>query len=204
VFASSAAPVGEVEPRVHEDTAPHPVSPYGASKLSGEGYCSAYYRSFGLETSALRFGNVYGLDSDHKSSEVGAFIKRALAGGPLEIYGDGSQTRDFIFADDLIRAVRRAATVPGVGGEVLHIATATETTVAELAEMIAATLARHGRGRVEIRHAAPRAGDVRRSFADACKAAALLDWRAEVPLREGIARVAEWFLHHARDERADA
>ena len=66
VFASSAAPVGEVEPPVHEEKAPHPVSPYGASKLGGEGYCSAYFRSFGLDTVALRFGNVYGADSDHK------------------------------------------------------------------------------------------------------------------------------------------
>ena len=118
------APVGEVEPPIHEDKAPRPVSPYGASKLAGEGYCSAYARSFGLETVALRFGNVYGPYSDRKSSVVAAFIKRALAGEPLEIYGDGSQSRDFIHVDDLVRAIGKAASVPDIGGEVFHIATA--------------------------------------------------------------------------------
>ena len=85
---------------------PHPVSPYGASKLSGEGYCSAYYRTFGIETVALRFGNVYGPRSGHKNSVVARFIKRASSGETLEIYGDGTQTRDFIYVGDLIRAVR--------------------------------------------------------------------------------------------------
>ena len=201
VFASSAAPVGEVEPPVHEEKAPHPVSPYGASKLSGEGYCSAYFRTFGLETVALRFGNVYGADSDHKSSVVAAFIKRALAGAPLEIYGDGDQTRDFIFAGDLIRAIGRAASVPGIGGHVFHIATAKETTITELAELVAKVMARHGLSGVQVRRAPPRTGDVRRNFADASKASARLDWRAEVSLEEGVARVVEWFVRHAPERR---
>src|SRR5699024_11073922 len=80
VFASSGAPVGEVEPPIHEELAPHPVSPYGASKLAGEGYCSAYYRTFGVETVALRFGNVYGPRSSHKGSVVAKFIKQAMNG----------------------------------------------------------------------------------------------------------------------------
>lgn len=202
VFASSAAPVGEVEPPVHEEKAPHPVSPYGASKLSGEGYCSAYFRTFGLDTVALRFGNVYGADSDHKTSVVATFIKRALAGEALEIYGDGDQTRDFIFADDLIRAVRRAATVTGIGGQIFQIATAKETTITGLAELVAKVLADHGLGGLKIRRAPPRAGDVRRNFADASKAAALLDWRAEVSLEEGVARVVAWFVRDAPQARA--
>jgi UDP-glucose 4-epimerase len=196
VFASSGAPVGEVEPPCHEEQAPHPVSPYGASKLSGEGYCSAYFRTFGLETVALRFSNVYGPDSDRKSSVVAAFVKRALAGAPLEIYGDGSQTRDFIFVDDLVRAIRLAATVPGIGGNVFHVATARETTVTELAELLRRVLAQHGFDQVQIRNAAPRIGDVRRNFADTSKAAALLGWRAEVPLEQGLARVVEWFTRN--------
>ena len=193
VFASSGAPVGEVEPPVHEEKAPHPVSPYGASKLSGEGYCSAYYRSFGLETVALRFGNVYGPGSDHKSSVVAAFVKRAMAGEPLEIYGDGGQTRDFIFVDDLVRSIRKAASVPGIGGQVFHIATAQETTITELATVLKRVLAQHGFTGTEVRHAPPRTGDIRRNFADASKAAALLDWRPEVPLEEGLGRVVAWF-----------
>jgi UDP-glucose 4-epimerase len=194
VFASSGAPVGEVEPPVHEEKAPRPVSPYGASKLAGEGYCSAYARSFGLETVALRFGNVYGPYSDRKSSVVAAFIKRALAGEPLEVYGDGSQTRDFIHVDDLVRAIGQAASVPGIGGEVFHIATAQETTVAELAQTLIRVLARHGCGGVQLRNAPPRTGDVRRTFADTSKAAARLGWRADVPLEQGLASVVQWFL----------
>jgi UDP-glucose 4-epimerase len=194
VFASSGAPVGEVEPPVHEEKAPRPVSPYGASKLAGEGYCSAYARSFGLETVALRFGNVYGPYSDRKSSVVAAFIRRALAGEPLEIYGDGSQTRDFIQVDDLVRAIGKAASVPGIGGEIFHIATAQETTVAELAEALIRVLARHGFDGVQLRNAPPRTGDVRRSYADTAKAAERLGWRAEVALEQGLAGVVQWFI----------
>jgi UDP-glucose 4-epimerase len=194
VFASSAAPIGEVAPPVHEDKAPRPVSPYGASKLAGEGYCSAYARSFGLATVALRFGNVYGPYSDHKSSVVAAFIKRALAGEPLEIYGDGGQSRDFIHVDDLVRAIGKAASVPDVGGEIFHIATAHETTITELAQMLVQVLARHGVGGVQLRHTPPRAGDVRRNFADTAKAAARLGWRAEMSLEDGLAGVVQWFL----------
>lgn len=197
VFASSGAPVGEVEPPVHEGKAPRPVSPYGASKLAGEGYCSAYARSFGLATVALRFGNVYGPHSDRKSSVVAAFIKRALAGEPLEIYGDGRQTRDFIHVDDLVRAIRKAASVPGIGGEIFHIATAQETTVADLAEALTRVLARHGLSGIQLRNAPPRTGDVRRSFADTSKAAERLGWRAEVSLEEGLAGVVQWFAGSA-------
>jgi UDP-glucose 4-epimerase len=198
VFASSGAPVGEVDPPVHEEKAPRPVSPYGASKLAGEGYCSAYARSFGLETVALRFGNVYGPYSDRKSSVVAAFIRRALAGEPLEIFGDGSQTRDFIHVDDLVRAIDQAARVPGIGGEIFHIATAQETTVAELAQTLIRVLAQHGCGGVQLRNGPRRAGDVQRNFADTSKAAARLGWRAEVSLEQGLAGVVQWFLGPAR------
>src|SRR5919112_3094623 len=116
VFASSGGTViGEAEPPIHEEMVAHPVAPYGASKLAGEGYCSAYFQTFGLETVALRSGNVYGPLSGHKNSVVARFIKRAMDGEVLEIYGDGTQTRDFIFVDDLIRAVRLSAIVEDVG-----------------------------------------------------------------------------------------
>ena len=105
VFASSGAPIGECEPPIHEELPAHPVSPYGASKLAGEAYCSAYARSFGIETVALRFGNCYGPLSNHKSSVVAKFIREALAGTTWEIYGDGNQTRDFIFVEDIAEAI---------------------------------------------------------------------------------------------------
>jgi UDP-glucose 4-epimerase len=202
VFASSGAPLGAVEPPLHEDKAPRPASPYGASKLAGEGYCSAYWRSFGLETVALRFGNVYGPGSDRKSSVVAAFIRRALVGQPLEIYGDGTQTRDFIFVDDLVRAILEAAHVPGIGGEIFHIATARETTVGEIAQLVVELLAQADLPPVPVWHAAPRTGDARRSYADTTKAERLLGWRATTPLEEGVRRVLRWFQEHSADTEA--
>ena len=193
VFASSGAAVGEVEPPLHEELAPHPVSPYGASKLAGEGYCSAYFRTFGIETVSLRFGNVYGPLSGHKNSAVAKFIKRAMRGEVLEIYGDGTQTRDFIYIDDLIRAVRLSATVDGVGGEVFQIATNAETSVQELVDKLLPALAAAGFVDVEVREAAPRLGDVMRNYSDTSKAARMLGWRTEVDLDEGLRRTVEWF-----------
>jgi len=114
IFASSGAPVGECDPPIHEELAPHPVSPYGASKLAGEGYCSSYFRTFGIETIALRFGNVYGPGSNRKNSVVAKFIKQAMQGETLEIYGDGNQTRDFIYIDDLISAILKSVYAPSV------------------------------------------------------------------------------------------
>src|SRR6185312_16306528 len=84
IFASSGAPIGEAEPPIHEELAAHPASPYGASKLAGEGYCSAYARTFGLETVALRFGNVYGPGSAHKGSVVAQFLRDATSSGVLK------------------------------------------------------------------------------------------------------------------------
>ena len=193
VFASSAAPLGDHAPPLHENLPPRPKSPYGASKLSGEGYCSAYFHTFAIETVALRFGNVYGPGSAHKDSVVAAFLKRALAGKPLEVYGDGDQSRDFVFVDDLIEAIFRAATRPGIGGEVIQIATQTESTVNELAALITEVV-RHGTGRtIGLKHHPERAGEVRRSFAAISKAARLLDFMPRIALEEGVRRTFDYF-----------
>ncbi|MGB3681001.1 MAG: NAD-dependent epimerase/dehydratase family protein [Rubrobacteraceae bacterium] len=194
VFASSGAPVGEVEPPIHEELAPHPASPYGASKLSGEGYCSAYNRTFGVETVALRFGNVYGPGSGHKNSVVAKFVKRALDGEALEVYGDGTQTRDFIYIDDLIRAVRLAAVTEGVGGETFQIATNAETTVGELAGKLVPILEASGTSGVEVRRAAPLFKEVMRNYSDTSKARRMLGWRSEYKLEEGLWKTVEWFV----------
>lgn len=194
IFASSGAPVGEVAPPIHEEIAPHPVSPYGASKLAGEGYCSAYYRTYGIETVALRFGNVYGPASSHKSSVVAKFLKDAIATGVLEVYGDGTQTRDFIYIDDLVDAVIRAATVNGVGGEVFQIAANEETTISELAERMQVLLAKSGLKGISVVHGEPRLGDVKRNYSDTRKAAERLGWRPRNTLDEGLERTAAFFL----------
>ena len=193
VFSSSGAPVGEVTPPIHEELAPHPVSPYGASKLAGEGYCSAYYRTFGLETVALRFGNVYGPGSTHKGSVVAKFIRQALAGEILEVFGDGTQTRDFIYVDDLVLAIWQAATVPGVGGEVFQIATNRETTLHGLTELLLTEFQLAGIEDVVVRNASPRLGDVQRNFSDTTKALKALGWQANTSLKDGVRNTIRFF-----------
>jgi len=192
VFASSGAPAGEVEPPIHEELPPHPVSPYGASKLSGEGYCSAYFRTFKIDTVCLRFGNVYGPRSKKKSSVVAKFIRQALAGETCTIFGDGTQTRDFIYIDDLVRAIR-SGIEKSVGGETFQIATGAESTVGEVASMIAGVLRERGVV-MTVQHDAPRLGDVKRNYSDTTKAAQVLGWAVEVPLNDGIVRTIDYFL----------
>ena len=198
VFASSGAPLGVQTPPLHEEMAPHPASPYGASKLAGEGYCSAWFHSFGVETVVLRFGNVYGEGSGHKSSVVAKFIREALAGRTLEIYGDGAQTRDFIHISDLLEAVRRAATLPGIGGETFQIATAAETTVTELTEALLGAMEAEGLTRPEIGHGPARQGDVARNYSDTARARARLGWTAQVPLEAGLRRTVRFVLDQPR------
>ncbi len=195
VLASSGGTViGECEPPINEEMVPHPVSPYGASKSAGEGYCSAYFGTFGIQTTALRFGNVYGPGSSHKNSVVAKFLRRALNQEILEIYGDGKQTRDFIYIDDLLGAIYKAATVPDVGGEVFQIATSAETTVNEIADKLLTVLDDLGVHGVEVRHANPLPGEIRRNYADTSKAARMLGWQPEVALDDGLRRTAQWFI----------
>jgi UDP-glucose 4-epimerase len=196
VFASSGGTViGETEPPINEEMAPHPVAPYGASKLAGEGYCSAYFQTFGIHAVALRFGNVYGPGSIHKvGNAIPRFITRPTRGEPIEIYGDGSQTRDFIYVDDLVRALRLAATADGVGGETFQIATNAETSVNELIEKLLPVLTEASIKDVKVRRTAPRAGDVQRNYADTSKARRMLGWKPEVSLDEGLRRTVEWFV----------
>lgn len=195
IFASSGAPIGEVEPPIHEEKAPRPVSPYGASKLAGEGYCSAYFRTFGLKTVSLRFGNVYGPRSKHKSSVVAKFFKQALKGEPLEIYGDGSQTRDFLYIDDLISAIMLSVKAD-IGGEVFQIATYKETTVNEIALEIKRIVENNTGRKVDIVFDNPRQGDVRRNFSDISKARKLLGYEPMVNLDYGLVRTFEYFRRH--------
>jgi len=194
VFASSGAPLGVQTPPLNEGMAPRPASPYGASKLAGEGYCSAYYHCFGVETVALRFGNVYGEGSGHKQSVIAKFIRQALRGETLELYGDGTQTRDFIHISDLVEAILRAARVAGIGGEVFQIATARETTVRELTGALMAALAAEGLRPPDTCFGAVRDGDVMRNYSDTSKAGRLLDWQARVPLDDGLRRTVRHFV----------
>lgn len=184
IFASSGAPVGECNPPIHEELAAHPVSPYGASKLAGEGYCSAYYRTFGIKTIALRFGNVYGPGSGHKSSVIAKFIRQVILGRECEIYGDGSQTRDFIYIEDLVNAIIKAMIVD-IGGEIFQIATNKEHTINEVVEILKTQLENYGKN-MKIKYGNPRLGDVMRNYSDTSKALDMIDWKAATSLEEGI------------------
>lgn len=198
VFASSGAPLGVQTPPLNEEMSPHPASPYGASKLAGEGYCSAYFHSFGLETVALRFGNVYGEGSGHKSSVVAKFIKQALSGQALEIFGDGGQTRDFIHISDIVSAILKAAEVPGIGGEIFQIATERETTVSEMTMLLLESLEAEGVVNPGLIYTSTRDGDVMRNFSDTSKAWDRLGWRSRMKLKEGLRRT----VHHFSESEA--
>lgn len=194
IFASSGAPIGDCEPPIHEEIAPHPVSPYGASKLSCEGYCSAYYHTFNIQTVALRFGNVYGPLSEEKTSVIAKFIRQALSGETLEIFGDGKQTRDFIYIDDLVRAILLSAKNQQSTGELFQIATNSETNITSLADKLVNILREKGVKEVHVSHKPIRLGDVKRNFSDVSKALRILGWKAEVSLDEGLKRTVDWFF----------
>jgi UDP-glucose 4-epimerase len=148
ILASSAATIGNVPPPQREDTPARPLSPYGASKAAAEAYCSAFHRSFGIETLALRFSNVYGPLSWSKGSVVALFAKRALAGQPLVIYGDGTQTRDFLYVEDLVEVVLQAFRAP-VGSEAFggpcNVSTGVRTRIVDLANAFRSALQACGR-----------------------------------------------------------
>jgi UDP-glucose 4-epimerase len=191
VLASSNAVLGPHEPPADEQVLPRPASPYGASKLAGEAYLSAYAATYGMTTCALRFANAYGGRSLHKKSVVASWVRAALAGRPLVIYGDGLQTRDFVHADDLAGAIRAALAAPpdAIAGSVFQVGTGIETTVNELA----ATLEQVVGVPLDIRHEPVRAGDILRNSSTVELAAERLGWRSTIDLATGLDRTVAWF-----------
>jgi UDP-glucose 4-epimerase len=189
VFASTGgALIGDAPPPVDESSVPRPISPYGASKLAGEGYCHAFRGSYGLETVALRFANVYGPRSEHKKGAITAWIKRALDRQPLVLYGDGSASRDFLYVEDLCRGILAAYDAPEIQ-PVVHLSSERETTLAELARLIVEATGTD----VPIEHHPRRIGEVDRNFAMAGLASEVLGFRASISLEEGLARTVAWF-----------
>lgn len=192
VFASSNAPLGRQLPPAHEEQAPLPISPYGASKLAGEGYCLAYNGTWGLGTIVLRFANLYGPFSGHTKGVVAQFLKNIAAERPLEIHGDGQQTRDFIYVVDLCRAILLALE-SDLCGELFQIATGTETSILELTEQIAEVTQQT----IQRTHGERRLGDIVQNYSAVTKAAEQLHWQPTTPLADGLAETWAWFQANA-------
>ncbi len=194
VMASSNAPLGAAEPPVHEGIPARPLSPYGASKLCGEAYLSAFHGSYGLRTTALRFANAYGPWSTHKTSVVAQFFRDAVVEGRLVVYGDGRQTRDFVHAEDIARAIVAAAE-RGQGGEVYNVGTGRETSVGWLAERVASLVERP----VRVEYLPARKGEIVRTFVDIGKARRELGYEPRVELADGLRETWEWFRSRCAD-----
>lgn len=189
-FASSAAIYGNnPELPKRETMRPEPRSPYAVTKLDGEYYCQQYAETGRLETAAFRFFNVFGPRQDPKGAYAAAmpiFMEKALAGEPLTIFGDGGQTRDFIYVKDIVAALVFGAMTPGVTG-VFNAGYGGKITVLELARRIIELAG----SKSEIRHAPERAGDVRHSMASVDKLQAA-GFRPTGSLEEGIAATLAW------------
>lgn len=190
VFASSNAAVGQMVPPVHEAMPAKPLSPYGASKLAGEAYCSAFHHSFGLETASLRFANVYGPGSSHKSSVVARFFREGMEEKVLTIYGDGHQTRDFIYVGDLCDAIAACLGKEALSGEVFQIASGRETSILALAKKVKELLP-HG---PSIRFLPARKADIVRNVSAVDKAKQVLGFEARTSLDAGLALTQAWFV----------
>jgi UDP-glucose 4-epimerase len=189
VFSSSNAPLGAAAYPASEEKPAAPLSPYGASKAAGEAYCSAFHGAYGFHSVAVRFSNAYGPRSAHKSSVVALFIRRLLAGEELIVYGDGTQTRDFVYVTDLAEGLVRAAETDGVGGEVFQLASGVETSVNALIAMLAEVAGREP----VIRREPPRPGEILRNYSLIEKARQRLGYDPTVPLDDGLAQTYEWF-----------
>jgi UDP-glucose 4-epimerase len=193
--STGGAIVGEVEPPVHEGMVPNPASPYGASKLAVEGYCSAYAQSYGLHAISLRFSNVYGPRSFHKGSVVAAFFKAITKGQPITVYGDGSQVRDFVFVEDLCEGI--AAGMKSGKSGAIQLGSGRPTTLTELLDIMRDVVAPR---EMVVRYEPFRAGEVLATYCDISKARRELNFEPATSLPDGLARTWRWFLERPGSE----
>lgn len=197
VYAGSSSAYGDtpVLPK-REDMAPNPLSPYALQKLVGEQYLQMFTRLYGLDTVTIRYFNVFGPRQDPSSPYSGVialFVSRLLQGEAPSIVGDGEQTRDFTYVDNVVDGVLRAATATAVAGHVINVATGTRISINQLASSLQRLLG------VDVRpeHVPPRPGDVRDSLADISKARELLGYQPIVGFDEGLRRTVDWYRTQA-------
>jgi UDP-glucose 4-epimerase len=203
VFASSGGVVyGDPEVVPTPETAPKaPISPYGVSKLSGEYYLRALAALRGFEAVAMRYANVFGPRQDPKSEAgvVSIFVSRLLENRPLTVFGNGLQTRDYVFVRDVARANVLASTAPVPAGTSIddtafNIATGRQTNVLELAEMVGKVMGQ----KPAIELAAARPGELFRSSLDIAKAGRVLGWKPQSGFDDGLPQLVDWFRKEGR------
>jgi UDP-glucose 4-epimerase len=201
IFASSGGAIyGEQQTFPAAEHHPQrPTSPYGVSKLCGESYLEYFSRSSGIRVVHLRYGNVYGprQDPHGEAGVVAVFLQRMLRGERITIHGDGLQTRDYVYVEDVVRANAQALASESVHGPV-NIGTGIETSVVELVAALAAITGVAS----PVCHGPPRPGEQRRSVLAIERARSELGWLPRTPLREGLAATAAWFARGARATRA--
>ena len=186
--STGGALLGERTPPIDETMAPAPMSPYGASKMAVEGFCSAYAASFGLACASLRFSNIYGPRSAHKKSVVAAFIKHIVRGEPLVVYGDGTQRRDYLFVGDLVRNIRKAID-QGVAGT-YQLGSGRPTSLLELM----AVLERLSGRKLDVRFKPARQGEVHSTWCSIDKAADDFGYAAPTDLEAGLRETWDWYV----------
>jgi UDP-glucose 4-epimerase len=193
VYSASCAAYGQAAALpIHETTPLSPESPYAASKLVGELYGTAWSASMDLEVASLRYFNVYGPRQNPAggyAAAIPAFITRLLQGDPITIFGDGAQTRDFVFIDDVVRANLLAANAPAAQGRVVNVGSGERISVNALVETLQ-TLITSGS---TVTHGPGRDGEVRHSVADTQAAKDLINFSAKISLSEGLARTVAWY-----------
>jgi UDP-N-acetylglucosamine/UDP-N-acetyl-alpha-D-glucosaminouronate 4-epimerase len=196
VLSSSSSVYGEtdVSPK-HEGLPLRPLSPYAVAKVAAENYARVAAHLYGLSTVSLRYFNVFGPRQDPSSpyaAVIPRFIRAALKGQTLTIHGDGEQTRDFTFVDDVVAANIAAARSDGPTGSAYNIAAGDARTVKDLVDVLEGVVGRP----IHVEHDDPRPGDIRHSQADVSAAARDLSWRPAVGLADGLRRTVEWYRSH--------
>jgi UDP-glucose 4-epimerase len=178
-------------------TEQHPIFPmtvYGASKLAGECYTRAFHRTYGYPTVVVRPFNTYGPRCHHEGDSgevIPKFLLRYMAGRPMVIFGDGTQTRDFTYVSDVASGILLAGLSDDAVGQTINLGSGCEITINELAREVAAVA---GRQDAVVIHDDPRPGDTLRLWADIAKARRLLGFEPRVTLRDGLTRLRDWYL----------